>query len=438
MTTRNHRQRPEFYSFYKMREEQERRLRSHLAYVAAHSPYYRTLFGKQGIDVNRMSLDSLAEIPCTDKSTLGEQNDSFLAVPRRLIVDIVLSSGTTGRATTIMYTENDLLRLARNEEIALVRCGMTADDVVLLTCTMDRCFIAGLAYFSGVRKIGAAAIRNGLGSLESHLEIIRRLRPTVVVGVPSFLVKLGRLLIHEGIDPNMNSVKKIVAIGEPIRDRAMGLLPLGEELERLWGAWVYSTYASSETTTSLCDCSARQGGHLPTELAVVEIVDDQDGVLPSGAVGEVVVTPLGIQGMPLVRFKTGDISFLNDSPCACGSNSPRLGPILGRKNQLLKLKGTTLFASAINAVMEDIPDVIDYYVMVESPEALSDGVTVVAAVGGGASSAESIMETLRDRLRVRPRVVIVDAVELRNNVFDGNSRKVNRFLDLREKGAAAR
>ncbi len=416
-----------------MREEQELCLRSHLNYVAAYSPYYQALFRTEGIDPNRITLDSLSGIPCTDKVTLGLQSDSFLAVPRSHIVDIVLSSGTTGRATTIMYTENDLLRLARNEAIALVRCGMTADDVVLLTCTLDRCFIAGLAYFSGVRKIGAAAIRNGLGSLSSHLELIRRLRPTVVVGVPSFLVKLGRFLLHEGIDPVMNSVTRIIAIGEPIRDCSLGLLPLGEELERLWSARLFSTYASSETTTSFCECIAQQGGHLPPELAVVEIVDDRGESLPSGATGEVVVTPLGIQGMPLVRFRTGDISFLDDTPCACGSNSPRLGPILGRKKQLLKVKGTTLYANAINAVMDTIPDVIDYYLVAESPDELSDRVTVYAAVGGGASCAESIMETLQARLRVRPLVVIVAAAELRNKLFGGDSRKVNRFLDLRGK-----
>ncbi len=107
-------------------------------------------------------------------------------------MDIVLSSGTTGKPTAMMYTENDLRRLAYNEEISFASCGLTRDDVVLLTCTIDRCFIAGLAYFSGVRSLGAAAIRNGLSSAESHLEVIQRLKPTALVGVPTFLLKLGQ------------------------------------------------------------------------------------------------------------------------------------------------------------------------------------------------------------------------------------------------------
>jgi phenylacetate-CoA ligase len=426
----------EFCSLDDMRGKQETALRSHLLHVASHSPFYRQLFCEQGIDVHRITLDTLSTIPCTDRATLGEYNDSFLAAPRSRIVDIVFSSGTTGSATTIMYTEDDLLRLARNEEIAFARCGITADDVVLLTCTMDRCFIAGLAYFSGVRKLGAAAIRNGFGSLQSHLEIIRRLRPTVVVGVPSFLLRLGRFLLQEGIDPVLNSVTRIIAIGEPIRDCTMGFLPLGEELERVWGARIYSTYASSETTTSFCECTAQQGGHLHPDLAVVEILDDQGKVLPSGATGEVVVTPLGIQGMPLVRFKTGDISFLQDHPCSCGRNSLRLGPILGRKGEQLKFRGTTLFANAINAVMDILPDVTDYYVAVDSAEELSDRVTVFATVASGTTSARSIMAELQARLRVQPEVVIVDEAELKRNDSVGNPRKVNRFLDLRKKSPA--
>ncbi|HSQ77561.1 MAG TPA: AMP-binding protein, partial [Nitrospirota bacterium] len=175
----------EFSRPEEIRKVQEGLLKKHALYCAAHSPYYRALFKAQGIDAAQITINTLHHLPFTDKTVLGQHDDQFLAAPKSAIVDMVLSSGTTGKPTTMMYTEKDLQRLAYNEEISFASCGLTKDDVVLLTCTIDRCFIAGLAYFSGVRSLGAAAIRNGLSSVESHLDIIQRLKPTVIVGVPS-------------------------------------------------------------------------------------------------------------------------------------------------------------------------------------------------------------------------------------------------------------
>ncbi len=411
---------------------QESRLKMHLAYVASHSPFYQTMFREHGIDVSSITMNSLKTIPFTDKTVLSEQNDNFLAVPMSQIVDIVLSSGTTGRSTKVMYTEQDLQRLAYNEEISFASCGLCPDDIVLLTCTIDRCFIAGLAYFSGVRKLGASAIRNGLSSVESHLEIIRRLQPTVIVGVPTFLLKLGQFLVSEGIDPSQAGVKKLVCIGEPIRDRKLAFLKVGENLEHLWGARIYSTYASSETITSFCECTAQQGGHLHPDLAIVEIVNDHGAVMPNGEAGEVVVTPMGIEGMPLVRFKTGDVSFLIDEPCPCGRNSLRLGPILGRKNQMIKFKGTTLYPNAINAVLDILPDVKEYYVAATSDYDLSDVVKIYVAAGNDSCTAEMIMDKLQAHLRVRPEVVITSDEHIKSKVYAGNPRKLTRFVDERK------
>lgn len=433
MTVFDSQQKFEFSDCSGIRTLQEIRLNSHLAYVAAHSPYYRTLFREHGIDPRSITLDSLATIPLTDKTLFGEQNDCFLAVPMSHIVDIVLSSGTTGRSTKVMYTENDLRRLAYNEEISFASCGLSSDDIVLLTCTIDRCFIAGLAYFSGVRNLGASAIRNGLSSVESHLEIIRRLKPTAIVGVPTFLLKLGQFLETEGIDPASTGVKKLVCIGEPIRDRKLAFLNVGEKLEHIWGARIYSTYASSETITSFCECTAQQGGHLHPDLAVVEIVNDAGDVLPLGETGEVVVTPMGIEGMPLVRFKTGDVSFLIDRPCPCGRNSMRLGPILGRKNQMIKLRGTTLYPNSINAVLDSFPGVNEYYITASTNYDLSDVVKIFVAVGNESCSAEKIMDKLQAHLRVRPEVIIESEEQIKNQVYSGNPRKLTRFVDERNK-----
>jgi phenylacetate-CoA ligase len=422
----------EFRSCDEIRNVQNDLLRNHLRYAAARSPYYGRRFRELGIDPDGITTENLSSIPLTDKSRLSERHEDFLAVPMSRIVDIVLSSGTTGKSTAVMYTESDLQRLAYNEEISFASCGLTSDDTVLLTCTMDRCFIAGLAYFSGVRSLGAAAVRNGLSSVESHFDIIRLLAPTALVGVPTFLLRLGEYLVSQGVDPALTGIRKLVCIGEPIRGRDLSLLRIGENLKSLWGAGLYSTYASSETISSFCECTSRMGGHLHPDLAVLEIVDDAGKTLPPGETGEVIVTPLAIEGMPLVRFRTGDMSFVIDEPCSCGRNSLRLGPILGRKQQMIKFRGTTIYPDSIYAVLDAIPSISGYYVTVSSDYDLSDLVTIAVSLRDESCPAGTIMEKLQSVLRVMPEVTVVSEEQVRAQHLSGSSRKINRFVDKRK------
>ena len=423
----------EFFGPEKIREAQEKLFRDHLRYLVSNSPYYRRTLSS--IDLEHTGLDRLQELPFTEKKQIGEYCEDFLAVPFSKIVDIVFSSGTTGTPARIMYTENDLKRLAYNEEISLAGCGISAEDIVLLTCTLDRCFIAGLAYFMGTRSLGAAAVRNGLNSVASHLETMLRVNPTVIVGVPSFLLKLGQYFVSKGIGARSIGVSKLICIGEPVRDRDMSLLKMGEQLEAIWGARVFSTYASSETITSFCECGMQAGGHLHPDLALVEIVDDRGKVLPCGKTGEVVVTPLSIEGMPLLRFKTGDVSFLIESACGCGRYSPRLGPIIGRKKQMIKYRGTTLYPQAIYSVLAELPDISEYYVTLSSAYDLSDQIKICVSVNNSACSVESIANELQARLRVRPEVVIESEEQVKGQVYSGNSRKLIRLIDRRDKNA---
>lgn len=416
-----------FLSPEAQRRLQTRLLREHLAYCRQASPYYRRLFAARKLDPRRVDLETLAELPLTDKRQLARHNDDFLAVPASEIADIVLSSGTTGTPTRIAYSARDLARLAYNEEVSLGATGLTARDRVLLTCTLDRCFVAGLAYYLGARALGAACIRNGLNSLESHAGILRLLKPTVIVGVPSFLRKLGAYVRAQKIPVR---VERLVCIGEPLRDRDLRPLPVAAEIERLWRARAYSTYSSSEIVTTFCECSRQQGGHLLPDLGIVEIVDGRGRRVPAGETGEVVVTPLGITGMPLVRFRTGDVSFLREEPCACGRRSPRLGPILGRKQQMLKIKGTTVYPLAVFAALDSRPEISDYYLTAHAHDELSDRLVVTVALRR-ACSVQAIAEALAARLRVTPEVVVASEAEVRQVVYNPALRKPVRFIDRR-------
>ena len=421
----------EFKTPESMRAIQSARLKQHLSYCARHSPYYRRLFKQAGIRCRTIGLDNLAILPFTDKTDFAKHNDEFLAVPPEDIVDIVLSSGSTGKPTRIMYTERDLQRLAYNEGLSFASCGVTANDIALLTCTMDRCFIAGLAYFLGMRALGAAAIRNGHGTLLSHLEIIKSIQPTVLVGVPSFLRRLGYFLNEHGIDARKMPRRKLICIGEAVRGQDMRPLKLGRDLEQGWNAEVFSTYASSECITTFCECTARQGGHLHPDLAVIEIVDDQGRAAAPGAPGEVVLTPLSIQGMPLVRFKTGDISFLISEPCPCGRRSPRLGPILGRKQQMMKVRGTTLYPQAVFAAMDEITGLGDYYLEICRQDESSDELVIHIGACAGQPSIASIREQLQSRLRVMPAISIDPEDKVWQCIHTPESRKPVRVLDRR-------
>lgn len=405
-------------------------LQEHIAYCQTRSPFYRERLA--GIDAKSITRETIAQLPLTDKNDISSQNDSFFAAPPEQVVDMVFSSGTTGYPVKVVYTENDLQRLAENERRSLSAAGLTADDTVLLTCTMDRCFIAGLAYYAGVRAIGAAAVRNGLGSLESHAEILRRTGATAIIGVPTFLRKLAGFLIGQGTDPAKLAVRKLVCIGEPLRDASMKPLKVARDLEELWSANVYSTYASSETITSFCECPEQAGGHLLEDLAVVEIVDENGAVLPDGEIGEVVMTPLRMEGMPLIRFRTGDLSFLMSEPCACGRRSPRLGPILGRKRQMMKICGTTLYPQAVFNALDEAGGISEYYIEVEACDELSDTLRIVLSMQDDGPVPDGMADYLQARLRVTPELLFKSESEVRARVFIPGSRKPVRFFDGRK------
>lgn len=420
-----------FQSPEKILQAQRDLLRRHLTYAQKNSQAYRKIL--KGVEVEAFELDQLTSLPFTAKKDIENDPKSFLAAAGEEIADIALSSGTTGKPIQIFYTENDLKRLAYNEEQSFEACGIQRSDIALLTCTMDRCFVAGLAYFLGMRKRGATVIRNGHGSLESHLEIIRSMKPSVIVGVPTFLKKMG--LAFEREAKNNRSVKKIICIGEPLRDQNLNLLPIGRELEQIWNAKIYSTYASSETITTFCECTAQKGGHLIPELAIVEIVNEQGIVLPSGEIGEVVLTPMAVEGMPLLRYKTGDISFLDQTPCSCGRFSARLGPILGRKNQRMKVKGTSLYPQALFSVLESIPGVQDYYVEAFTESELSDILVVHVAIRGAEMTETKLEEILIAKLRVKLKVQVESEEAIKRKIFAPQSRKPTRFFDERKEYA---
>ncbi|SDP48799.1 phenylacetate--CoA ligase family protein [Desulforhopalus singaporensis] len=405
-------------------------LKNHLR-QAATVPFYKKLFDGAGLDIDGLqSIKELSNLPFTTRTDLDASPEKFGSGKESDFRDIALTSGTTGEAVIVPYTANDLERLAFNETMGYLGAGVTQEDRLMLTVTLDRCFIAGLAYYSGATRLGATAIRSGPGQPERQWHVIRTLKPRVIVGVPAFLYGLGRWGLENGIDVGRCSIDTIVTIGEPARQADHSPTPLGGRLIDIWQARLASSYGATELETAFCECGQGKGGHVHPELMLVEIVGDDGTVLPNGTSGEVVVTPLGVEGFPLVRFKTGDIARLHSDPCGCGWNSKRLGAVEGRLAQRLKYRGTTIYPEMIFNVLQEIEGVSAGYVEVRLAADGSDDVTVVVGVEKeiGAGRLE---ESLQARLRVRPQVQVRTGEQVERVMTADGGRKPRKFFDYR-------
>ncbi len=418
-----------------MAQQQFSSLQQHVAYLQTASPYYRDLFQQIGFDAKELkSWTDFANLPLTGKAELTHNNADFLAVPAEQVVDVCQTSGITGTPVTIWQTESDLQRLTTNEQRAFVAAGIVASDRVLIGAALDRVFMAGLAYFLGLRQIGATAIRAGSGQPALVAELICRQQPNVLVGVPSILQLVAQQLRQRQKDPAQLGIDKVICIGEPIRSDDLSLSPLGESLRATWGAEIFGTYASTEMATAFADCSYGCGGHLLPELIVVEIVDDAGQPVAVGTAGEVVVTPLGIEGTPLLRYRTGDISRLHTETCGCGSQAPRLGPIIGRRAQMLKCRGTTLFPAAISSVLQELDGVQGHYLEVYSEYDLSDRVRVFVGGTDPNLSSTTVAQAIAAKTRVKPEVVLVRPEQITAKTIIPELRKPVTFFDYRNSG----
>jgi phenylacetate-CoA ligase len=412
---------------------QEKKLQETIAYLNKYSPFYKEFFSKARFNPSGIkTMEDLSVIPVTIKEDLQQRNDDFLCVPRNKIIEYSSTSGTLGNPVTIMLTENDLARLACNEYASFVSTEGSVNDVYQLMLTLDRQFMAGMAYYSGIQKLGAGIIRLGPGVPSLQWETILRLKPTAIVAVPSFMVKLINYAQEHNIDINSTTVKKAICVGENIRNADFTLNPLGKKITDAWNIKLFSTYASTEMQTAFTECTECKGGHLQPDLLIVELLDEMNKAVAPGEPGEVTITTLGVEGMPLLRYKTGDICVYDDTPCACGRNSLRLSPVMGRKKQMLKYKGTTLYPPALFDILHEMENVIEYVAEVSSNEMGTDEVLIyITPDNFDEETNRKIRANLQARLRVSPHIKYITEEEIKKIQMPEAGRKIIRFIDRR-------
>lgn len=404
-----------------------------IPYLQQRSPFYRDLFAKHGMAQDVISnLQDISKLPFTTKEDMQERNWDFLCVPRKDVREYTATSGTMGKPVTIALTENDLDRLAYNECQSFICADGRADDVYQLALTLDRQFMAGMAYYSGIRKLGAASARVGPGLPPMQWDAIQRLGTTAVVSVPSFLLQMASWAKEHGNDPIVTSVGKAICIGESLRRADFTLSALGEQLVAQWPIRFYNTYAATELQTAFTECAAGQGGHHQPELIIVEIIDDEGRPVPDETPGEIVVTTLGVEGMPLLRYRTGDVAALHAAPCTCGRRSKRLGPIIGRKGQLIKYRGTTLYPPAIFDLLNEAAYITGYVVEVLNSNVGTDHLQLHIHTELPVDDCDRRLKSLlQSRLRVIPDLQYHSHADMQAMMMPPGSRKQVRFIDNR-------
>lgn len=425
-----------FESLKLQHDWQNAALRELLVYLHESSPYYQQVFHKHRIDIAKIRcVEELTFLPTTDKTDIQNHNWEFLCVSETQIKEYTATSGTLGKPVTIALTENDLQRLAYNEHQSFLCADGKPEDTYQLMLTLDRQFMAGMAYYLGIRQLGAALVRTGAGLPAMQWDIIQRLQANSLVAVPSFLLKMIECAHDLKIELNSSPVQKAICIGESVRNADFELNALGKKISENWNIKLYNTYASTEMQTAFTECAAGTGGHHQPDLIILEIVDEHGNQLKEGEYGEVTITTLGVEGMPLLRYRTGDICCYYESKCSCGRTSKRLSPVLGRKQQMIKYKGTTLYPPAIFDVLNSLPYIEEYVVEVFTNDVGTDELKLHLSTPLAPGDCETRLRSLlQSRLRVTPLLEFHSSVVLQQMQFPAGSRKQLRFIDHRKSG----
>jgi phenylacetate-CoA ligase len=413
---------------------QSEKLRKLLEYLQGHSPFYKRMFAAHHINIHNIkSVKDLGFLPTTYKSDMQEHNWDFLCVPDHDIKEYTATSGTMGKPVEIALTEHDLQRLAYNEHQSFLCADGKPGDLYQLMLTLDRQFMAGMAYYMGIRQLGASLIRTGPALPSMQWDTIQRLQPNSIVAVPSFILKLIEWAKEHKIDLQNTPIQKAICIGESLRGPDFELNTLGQKIVDDLPIKLYSTYASTEMQTAFTECSAGMGGHQQPDLIIFEILNEHGDVLKQGEYGEVTITTLGVEGMPLLRYRTGDICTYYDSVCSCGRHSRRLSPVLGRTQQMIKYKGTTLYPPAIFDILNNVPFIKEYVVEVFTNELQLDELRLHINTSLPVDECEiKLRPALQSGLRVVPLLQFHSADAIRQMQFPATSRKQVKFVDNRE------
>jgi phenylacetate-CoA ligase len=323
------------------------------------SPFYRRL---DGIDpASLRSHDDLARLPFTLKTDLRDQYPfGMLAVPRREVVRVHASSGTTGKPTVVAYTRADLDLWSDVLARGLVAGGVAEDDT-FQNATGYGLFTGGLGMHDAVTRIGAAVVPTSSGNTARQVMLLRDFEVTAIHATPSYALHIAEVAAAEGIDLRSSPLRAAFLGAEPMSEA------LQDEIAAAMGVSVYEQYGLSEVIGPgvASGCGVGRELHVWDDHYIPEIVDPESGQrLPDGEVGELVFTAPTKQALPMIRYRTRDRTYLTREPCACGRTGARIGKILGRTDDMLIVRGVNIFPSQIEHALLRISGLAPHYQLV--------------------------------------------------------------------------
>jgi phenylacetate-CoA ligase len=414
-------------------EIQNKRLRAIIKYAYENSPFYRRKFSKIDIDSIRTKED-LKKIPFTTKDDVRENYPlGLLAVDFSKIIRFHASSGTTGNPTVVAYTKKDLENWTELCARCLELVGVTSNDVVQIAYGYGL-FTGGLGFHYGAEKIGAKVIPTSTGNTKRQIKLMKDLGTTVICCTPSYGLYLAETAKEENIDPKKDLKLRIGVFGaEPWSENTR------KKLEENFVENAYDIYGMAELTGPgvAIECKYKNGLHVWEDYFIVEIIDPNTGeVLEPGEKGEMVITTLMKEAMPFIRYRTRDITILEDDPCDCGLDHARIMRILGRTDDMLKIRGICVFPSQIEEIILKTNGLSPHYQIIADREGVMDKLIVRVEVAENFKTDKltdvvmlqrKLEEELKDSLGID---TIVELVEPKK--IPRSEGKAQRIIDLRK------
>jgi len=415
-------------------ELQSLRLRTLVKKVYANVETYRDKFDELGIKPDGIAgIEDLEKLPFTVKDDLRKAYPyKMFAVPMKDIVRVHCSSGTTGQISVVGYTGNDIEMWAECVARALSAAGLDEEDIVHVAYGYGL-FTGGLGAHYGVEKLGATAVPVSGGNTDRQVQILRDFGVTAIACTPSYALLVGETAKEQGVDPRELPIRAGIFGAEPWSES------MRDQLEDLFGIKALDIYGLSEIMGPGVgyECLEQNGLHINEDNFIIEILDTETlKPVPDGEYGEVVLTTLTKEGIPLIRYRTRDISRILPGECGCGRTFKRLARITGRSDDMLIIRGVNVYPSQIEDILLSIENVAPHYQIVLGKKGSMDTVEVHVELEPGIDFDEikTIQETSR---KVRARISSALAISIDVKIVQPKSLarsqgKIQRVVDLRD------
>jgi len=341
---------------------QSERLQNLVAYVLANSVFYQNKFKEAGISAGDIrDISDLKKLPFTRKTDLRDNYPfGMLSAPLRDVVEIHASSGTTGNPTVVAYTRNDIKLWSEVMARTLVVAGANPDDI-LQNAYGYGLFTGGLGVHYGALELGASVIPMSSGGTKRQLKLMHDFKSTVLTCTPSYAIFMAEEAREMGYDPRKSPLRIGIFGAEPWSDG------LRREIEDAWDITALDIYGLSEIIGPgvAQECPAKNGLHIYNDVFFPEVINPKTGeVVDEGEDGELVITTLTKEAIPLIRYRIGDIVSITYERCSCGRTQPRISKIKGRTDDMLIIRGINVFPSQIEAVLMDVEGAQPHYLLV--------------------------------------------------------------------------